>query len=363
MLKVLVTTRYVTYTRTGGGKRHHGATNGVEDIYPPASSQMGPGANVTLTGADPVKLLPNGNKARFVFWSIVGGLGGSVLSVDANPSVQIGGQDVVAMAVYLEEGGGGGGGSGNGTGFVIDAFDANLGGFVDDDFVTVTPDSDGTLTHAGNWEGFVSTAVAETIEAVGSIQSALFIEWLIAGSAPQNNPNLQAAAQASGVAFAIYKAPPLTWGGGEGPEVVDVPDIYEATWTAVTPGEMVDGGGPHVGPWNPEVFNYSVLASKLLRFSAVALGAMLFLTSPGFSAGANLRRAGAAGNAAVVFTTLSVCLALAGRCAGTAIASISAKQVSKGGRGGALKILTFTSAALLGLGAIAAAVAFLQVMS
>lgn len=356
-----VITRYVTYTRTGGGKRHHGATNGVADINPPAPpSQLKAGDTFNPSGADPQKLLPNGHTAKFVFWSIVGGANGSVISVDPFPSTVIGGQDVVAMAVYLEAGDG----NGNGPGFIIDAFDADLGMFVDDDFVTVTPDPGGTLTTAGNWEGFVSTAVAETIQAFDSIHSVPFIEWLIAGSTPQNNRDLQAAAQASGVAFAIYKAPPLTWGGGEGPEVVEVPDIYEAIWTEVTPGEMVDGGGPHVGPWNPEVFNYSMLASKLLRFSAAALGAMLFLTSPGFiSAGANLRRAGAAGNAAVVFTALSLCLALAGRCAGTAVASISAKRVSEGGRGGALKVLTFASAALLGLGAIAAAVAFLQAIA
>jgi hypothetical protein len=47
------------------------------------------------------------------------------------------------MAVYLEDGDG----TGNGPGFIIDAFDVDLGTFVDDDFVTVTPDPGGTLTH------------------------------------------------------------------------------------------------------------------------------------------------------------------------------------------------------------------------
>ena len=140
--------------------------------------------------------------AAFAFWSVTGAADGSSISTNTSLSVSVGSSDINATAWYLPTGGNGPGE----PGLFIDAFDVNLGMFVDDDFVAVTPDAG--LTAAANNDGFVPTASAENVDAFASIHAVPFESWtVVAGMEAVNNLVLQAAAGSSAAAFAFYHAP------------------------------------------------------------------------------------------------------------------------------------------------------------
>jgi hypothetical protein len=239
----LVTTHYRTWTSRR--RRRAGAT--AQEIAPASLTTVtDPGTFQSL--AFPTVAWVDGNgqmqSANFAFWAVTGASAQTPGSVTANPqlSVNVGADPLTAVAWYLPIGGDGNGG----PGWDIDAFDVNAGQFVLDDFVNVT--SDPSLTAAANWDGYVPTANAETIEAYDHIAAGPFSMWdLVTTPATQSNRTVQLAQRSSGTGFAFYQRPM-----GVMPKR---PREYDV-WTWVSRGVMVDGGGPTgngpIGPWNPD---------------------------------------------------------------------------------------------------------------
>jgi hypothetical protein len=243
------------------GKRHHGSA--YQDIGPQSNSNLATGDTYQPQWAPPSldwTETVNGREVThtgvFAFWSIAGGANGGV--VDFNQLAQgvpVGSNDIVASAIYIETNGGNGG-----PGVSIDAFDVNLGIFVDDDFVNVSPDSN--LTAAANNDGWVPSTSAESVVAYGSIHTVPFSEWhVFLGTEMVNNTTLNVAAESSAVAFAFYKTPV-----SPKPPRIDR-EFALSTW--VSYGVMVDGGGPTgrgpVDPWGPYVLE---LAAGLMLAEA-----------------------------------------------------------------------------------------------
>jgi len=245
------------------GKRHHGSA--YQDIGPSSNSNLAtgdtyqpqwapPSLDWTDTDADGKVVTHHG---VFAFWSIAGGANGGV--VDFNQLAQgvpVGGNNITASAIYIEVGGG----TNGGPGVTIDAFDVNQGTFVDDDFVTVSPDS--SLTAGANNDGWVPSASAESVNAFGSIHAVPFSDWhVFLGMEMVNGTTLNVAAQSSAVAFAFYKTPVSSRPPGINRQ------FAESVW--VSYGVMVDGGGPTGGgpvdPWGPYVME---LAAGLMLAEA-----------------------------------------------------------------------------------------------
>ena len=190
------------------GKRHHGSA--YQDIGPQSNSNLATGDTYQPQWAPPSldwTETVNGREVThtgvFAFWSIAGGANGGVVDFSQlAQGVPVGTNNIVASAIYLETNGGPNGG----PGVWIDAFDVNLGIFVDDDFVNVSPDSN--LTAAANNDGWVPSTSAESVIAFGSIHTVPFSEWhVFLGTEMVNNTTLNVAAESSAVAFAFYKTP------------------------------------------------------------------------------------------------------------------------------------------------------------
>lgn len=201
-------TKYVKWANRR--KRLHGGGGSV-DIWPATYTTTVPGGTFQPYKAPSSFPLVDSSgtyNVYFLFWSITGGADGPIATkANPPPTVTVGNTDIVAIAWYVPEGPPGG------YGVWIDAFDVDLGDFSDDDFVSVTPDSNGTLTANANSNGFVDTINPEDIEAYQSIDSIPFSEWTIIGGThvkinPANKQDLQAEAKSSDIAFAFYKSPP-----------------------------------------------------------------------------------------------------------------------------------------------------------
>jgi len=249
-------THYVTWIPRG--KRGHASA--YQDIGPQSNSNLQTGDNFQPAWAPPTIPWTDTNGSHtgyFAFWSITGGANGSVVDFNTLPAgVPVGSSAIVATAIYIEGGGDGNGG----PGAWIDAFDVNQGIFVDDDFVSISPDS--SLTSAANNTGWVPSANAENILAYNSIHSVPFSQWKVfVGMESISTTTLSLAARTSAVAFAFYQTHVSS-----GPKI---PKNSEEIWTWVSYGVMVDGGGPTghgpVDPWGPYVFE---LAAGLMLAEA-----------------------------------------------------------------------------------------------
>lgn len=123
------------------------------------------------------------------------------------PPVSIGNTPINVVVVYVATGGG----TGNGTGATIDEFDQTTGPLINDTFVTVAPDPDGTLTASGNVEGFVSTLNAEEIFALPTTAptGVNFVNWVELGppAVVSASPTLAVGGAQSVLALAFYQAP------------------------------------------------------------------------------------------------------------------------------------------------------------
>lgn len=147
--------------------------------------------------------LPGGGSglARCLFWSITGGTNGEVRP--PGRFYQPVSVPLTITAWYFPISGPG---VGEGRAIIVDAFSANLGRFIDDDFVDVT--SDPSLTHNANVIGVVPTDRNLTLVARNSVSSTPepFFEWIL-------NERLMAAGDATlnieknttGIAIAIYQ--------------------------------------------------------------------------------------------------------------------------------------------------------------
>lgn len=173
--------RYIVYTHTGGGVRHHNF--GVQNnIINEALGQASAGDTINALG---IASLPfNGQNLPFAFMSVHGGSDGNKLYTSpGNQSVLVGANNIEILVVYAPPGGIGG--SGGGPGIWVDAFNVDTGAFSDSlTFIQVLtpptpPDTlDNAKTLHGNAEGDISTVTAETVRASQTIDAgAPFVEW------------------------------------------------------------------------------------------------------------------------------------------------------------------------------------------
>lgn len=241
------TITYVTYSHRQ--RRLHGSA--AEDSLPlpqgnvpPPSTLIIPAAPATFHGKP------------YAFTSVTGGKNGPLLYSDneATPSVAVDGTNNISVKVfYLPAGGGPGQGY---EGIWIDAFDEDAGDFIDDDFVTVVPNSNSmnaNLTDTANAEGEVSNEKAEDIIAISPIRNLVFDKWIIAeGSGITiNNEHCNLDKGGVGIAFAFYKKQVLDLNGlkkslnetaGGGFRI-----IIEDDGIHIVHGPVTGGGGP-IGP-------------------------------------------------------------------------------------------------------------------
>lgn len=242
------TTRYVTWVSRG--RRHHGSA--LLDIGNPTHSQLTTGDTYQPSWAPPALNWTDNTQHQhtgtFAFMSITGGVQGGQVVFDSNtpPTITVGTTDINVLVVYIE------GGSGGGTpGAYIDAFDVNIGNFVDDDFVEIVNNS--ALNATANNDGFLPSTRAYDIKCFSAIHTVPFSEWrVITGVETINGRDLMIAGdRKTSVSFAFYQTPVGTTSVPKPGRLNPVES--ESTW--VSWGVKVDGGGPTgdgpVDPWNP----------------------------------------------------------------------------------------------------------------
>lgn len=243
----IVHTRYVTYI-AAGRRRHPGSS--AADITPPfdntvSSSPYTDWAPPTAQWTDSDGVA---HSAGFAFWSVTGSANGAFFSTDPALSVPVGSDPIGVTAWYLPTGGDGPGEAGT----YIDAFDVDLGDFFDDDFVSVSPDTD--LSFNANELGLVPTRAPEQITAFGAIGPRQLQSWQLlavtpAGADSVDGAVLSTAAKSNAMAFAFYQRPR---GGGGIPKLDG--RVFEAGVRIIF-GVTADGGGltdnGPVPPWEP----------------------------------------------------------------------------------------------------------------
>jgi hypothetical protein len=177
---VNTTIKYIVYTHTGGGVRHHhfGIQN---NIIAQADGHAVAGDVINALGF-PTQVF-NGSNLPFAFMSVHGAADGNHLYTSpGNQTVAVGTVNIDILVVYAPAGGLGGDGSG-GPGVWVDAFNVDTGNFSDSDFIRVltppTPPAtlDGPKTSWANMDGSVSSAAAENLEAFTVVDGISFVEW------------------------------------------------------------------------------------------------------------------------------------------------------------------------------------------
>ena len=232
----IVHTRFVEYGRSRH-RRH--STSTATDLIPPLTN--GPTVHYEDSARPSFPVSSSSghmSSVHFAFWSVTGAARGAdgrdsaFVQTARDLILDVGTTDVHATAWYLPEGGGGT------AGVVIDAFDVNAGGFVDDDFVSVLPD-DG-LTFAANDDGFVPSPSLEHVMAYLTLAASgrPFENWIVVdGTESVTNEDLTVAPGSSATAFAFYHSFPAM-----PPERVDIfPDWLvpdRITWYDGRPGPM-----------------------------------------------------------------------------------------------------------------------------
>jgi hypothetical protein len=172
-------------------------------VVPGSSFQAAPVPHDFMIGQDTY---------NFAFMNVAGCVQGGMTTFHNNvppPAGTAGIADIYVTALYLAPGG-----VGDQAGAIIDAYDENTGNFVDDLFVTVSPDSGTTLTDTANNEGWVASNVrTEQVTAYPSIitDGALFHYWNKLGTGTLDDTVsgtlLTVARTTSLYAFAYYRTP------------------------------------------------------------------------------------------------------------------------------------------------------------
>ncbi|MGZ5075923.1 MAG: hypothetical protein ACXV9R_04820 [Methylobacter sp.] len=262
------TIKYIVYTHTGGGVRHHhfGTQNNIIDE---ADGQASQGDTINALG---FATLPfNGVNLPFAFMSVHGAADGNHLyTAPGNHPVLVGSQDIDILVVYAPVGGIG---SGGGPGVWVDAFNVDTGSFSDSlDFIKVLtpptpPDSvDAAKTTFANMEGEVSTLTAENIRANQTVDSVPFLKWkkIVPSETILDVPEIHLSQNESGeIWFAFYQTVSAT---------IAIPDITKRM--AQTMGKwVVDDycGTPyphHIGPHGPYPFQLSIKSSIIDKLGA-----------------------------------------------------------------------------------------------
>src|SRR5581483_4159359 len=158
------TIKYIVYTHSGGGVRHHhfGTQN---NIIEEADGHASAGDIINALGFPTLPF--NGNTLPFAFMSVHGAADGNHLYLaPGNQQVQVGTTDIDILVVYAPPGGIGDGKGGPGV--WVDAFNVDTGNFSDSLAIVqvltppTPPDTvDVAKTNTANSDGTVSTASAE----------------------------------------------------------------------------------------------------------------------------------------------------------------------------------------------------------
>jgi hypothetical protein len=267
------TIRYIVYTHSGGGVRHHhfGTQNNIIDE---AHGHASNGGTFVAFGFE--NLVFQGSTLPFAFMSVHGaGDGNHFYTEWGNREVQVGTDNIDVLVVYAPAGGIGGNG---GPGVWVDAFNVDAGRFSDSlDFIKVLkpptpPDTeDPEKTSFGNSDGGVPTTTAENVRANSRIDGEVpFVEWkkIIPTPAIQTDADLHLAKGETGeIWFAFYQTPPAA--------TITLPHIIDAMsggifiWT----GDDTCGNGGHwifphgPGP-GPGQFRISVSKNVFEKLSA-----------------------------------------------------------------------------------------------
>ncbi|MEN3370597.1 MAG: hypothetical protein V7609_2740 [Verrucomicrobiota bacterium] len=261
---VNTTTKYIVYSHSGGGVRHHhfGTEN---NIIGEAHGRASRRDILLVPGFRSLRF--NGQDVQFAFMSVHGAKDGNHLyTVDGNREVEVGDDDVDILVVYAPPGGIGGGQGGPAV--WVDAFNVDTGQFSDSlDFVTVLrpptpPDTvDVAKTSLANSDGSVSTVTAENIRANDRVDEAPFVEWKkITPSELILSPRqIDLARNQSGeIWFAFYQTPP--------PPNISIPSVERelAAGIMIWSGDETCGNGGHwiFGPHGPGPVPFKLRLSK-----------------------------------------------------------------------------------------------------
>ncbi len=222
-----LTIQYVYFGASGAHTRQPRATTSYGGFTPIPG--LNPGGTATLASGtpyqpgppDPSPLVVGPLTLDFAFTNVSGCVEGPRTSFVAGtppPVGTVGSNPIVVLYVYVPAGGPGNGGD---SGAVIDAFNATTNSLVDNNFVTVSPDSGGTLTTEANVDGWVDTeesgytiaADHPNIGPYGALPtSALFDQWVdLTDPAPPsslvNGANLTPGLGVTVYALAFYHTP------------------------------------------------------------------------------------------------------------------------------------------------------------
>jgi hypothetical protein len=161
----------------------------------------------------PPTQLVRGVTYNFAFVNVSGGTpSGAQVSFDREnppPFVTVTSSPVNVLAVYVPQSGESHGG-GSGSGATIDSFNETTGSLFNDIFVSVAPDSDGSLATSANDLGYVDTTNSqEAITAISPTSSGvIFDQWrILLPPGPQAGRVLTVGKGVSEIALAFYKAP------------------------------------------------------------------------------------------------------------------------------------------------------------
>jgi hypothetical protein len=263
------TIKYIVYTHTGTGVRHHhfGTQNNIIDE---ADGHASTGDILNALG---FATLPfNGNNLPFAFMSVHGAADGNHLYTSpGNQQVPVGATDIDILVVYAPPGGIGG------PGVWVDAFNVDTGNFSDSlAFIQVLtpptpPDTiDVAKTNFGNSDGEISTVSAENVHAGSQVDGVPFMEWkkIVPAPATQNSPDVDLAQNESGeIWFAFYQTPTRPSLNLSG--VIQLMSAGIFLWT----GDDTCGNGGHwVGPGHgggpgPAPFTISVSKDILAKLN------------------------------------------------------------------------------------------------
>jgi hypothetical protein len=261
--------KYIVYTHTGTGVRHHhfGVQN---NIINEADGVASPGDTLPALGFPTLPFM--GQNVPFAFMSVHGATDGNHLFTTSGiQNIPVGSSNVDILVVYAPPSGFGG--PNGGPGVWVDAFNVNTGTFSDSlDFIQVLtpptpPDTlDNPKTTFANAEGVVSTLAAENLRANVAVDGGVpFLQWKkitpVESLVSAREVDL-ALNESNEIWFAFYQTVP---------PVISIPKLNEKI--AQTLGRWTDDdycGTPfphHIGPRGP-VFRISLPAEVTKGLSA-----------------------------------------------------------------------------------------------
>ena len=261
------TIKYIVYTHTGGGVRHHnfGTTNNIIDE---ADGHASTGDVINALGFPTLPFGPD--TLPFAFMSVHGAADGNHLYTSpGNQTVPVGTTNIDILVVYAPPGGIGG--PGGGPGIWVDAFNVDTGNFSDSlDFVKILtpptpPDTiNAAMTTFVNQDGSVSTATAENVRAQDHVDGVPFVEWKRITGVPTIHSSREidlTQGETGEIWFAFYQTPT--------PPTFSLPNLEQlisaGIFLFVGDDTCGNGGrwfGPGHGPVGPGPGSFKIKLSK-----------------------------------------------------------------------------------------------------